>query len=178
MRTMAIFKATYTKSRAGAKATIRYIQHRPGKAGAKSNRTLFGWDGALGRYEAYHVIDDAAKGSLFFRFVISPDPEMEDTGKDLFLREITAQTMLRLEDRIQRQVQWVAAEHNDHAPHRHVHVVAIVPRRLQVQDLQLLRLAATDEALEQRRQRDLANAQQAKVQERQEREEAQWERGY
>jgi hypothetical protein len=175
---MAIFKATYTKNRVGAKASIRYIQHRPGKEGTRITRNLFGWDGLMGRYEAYRLIDEAAKGSHFFRFVISPDPKSEDIEKDLFLREITAQTMLRLEDRIQRQVQWIAAEHNDHTAHRHVHIVAIVPRRLQVQDFQLLRLAATEEALEQRRQRDLAHEQQAQLRERMEREEVQWERGY
>src|SRR5437660_531262 len=32
---MAIVKASYTKSRNGAKASIRYIQHRPGKPAAR-----------------------------------------------------------------------------------------------------------------------------------------------
>src|SRR5438874_13737220 len=91
------------------------------------NRTLFGMDGAMGRWEAYRMIDEAEKGGILFRFVISPDPQQEDTEKDLFLREITEQTMLHLEDRVQREVQWVAAIHDDHAPHRHVHVVAVVP---------------------------------------------------
>ncbi len=36
MLDMAIFKATYTKKAAGAKANIRYIEHRPGKDGRKS----------------------------------------------------------------------------------------------------------------------------------------------
>src|SRR5947209_10850808 len=116
---MAIVKATYTKSNAGAKASIRYIEHRPGKDGEKINRTLFGSDGAMGRWQAYRLIDEAEKGSLFFRFVISPDPTQEDREKDLHLREVTEQTMLRLEERIHKQISWVAAEHDDHAPHRH-----------------------------------------------------------
>src|SRR5919199_1539163 len=139
MSLMAIVKATYTKSSAGAKASIRYLQHRPGKEGVKLTRTLFGWDGVMERREAYRMIDEAETGSLFFRFVISPDPKQEDTEKDLFLREITERTMLHLEDRFHRHVHWVAAEHTDHAPHRHVHIVAVVPGRLQVPDLQLLR---------------------------------------
>src|SRR6266571_5153419 len=147
---MAIVKATYTKSSGGAKASIRYIEHRPGKDGEKVTRTLFGSDGAMGRWQAYQMIDEAEKGSLFFRFVISPDPKTEDTEKDLFLREITEQTMLRLEDRLHREVQWVAAEHNDHAPHRHVHIVAVVPGRLQPQDFQSMRKIATEAALAQR----------------------------
>src|SRR5947207_1303838 len=168
---MAIVKATYTKSSGGAKASIRYIEHRPGKDGEKVTRTLFGSDGGMGRWQAYRMIDEAEKGSLYFRFVISPDPKQEDTGKDLFLREVTEKTMQILEERLKKEVQWVAAEHNDHAPHRHVHVVAVVPGRLQVQDFQTMRQAATAAALEQRKERDLVQEQQE-----QRREEAQWER--
>src|SRR5947209_9324983 len=167
---MAIVKATYTKSSRGAKASIRYIEHRPGKDGEKMNRTLFGSDGAMGRWQAYHMIDEAEKGSLFFRFVISPDPTQEDTEKDLHLREVTEKTMLRLEEHIQKEVQWVAAEHDDHAPHRHVHIVAVVPGRLQVRDFQAMRQAATAAALAQRHERDLMREQQE-----QSREEVQWE---
>jgi hypothetical protein len=176
MSTMAIFKATYTKSSAGAKASIRYIQHRPGKDGAKITRTLFGWDGVMERQEAYRMIDEAYKDSLFFRFVISPDPLTEDTKRDLFLRDIIEQTMVRLEDRLHTFVEWVASEHNDHTSLRHVHVVAIVPGRLKVQDLQSLRHMATDAALEQRRARDYAYEQQAQAQEYREGEEAEWVR--
>ena len=127
----------------------------------------------MGRWEAYRMIDEAEKGSIFFRFVISPDPQQEDTEKDLFLREITEQTMLHLEDRVQREVQWVAAIHDDHAPHRHVHVVAVVPGRLHVPDFQALRQTATEACLEQRRQRDLMQEHQ-----RGKGEGIQWERGY
>ncbi len=166
---MAIVKASYTKSSGGAKASIRYIAHRPGKDNEKTARTLFGSDGLMGRYEAYRMIDEAEKGSLFFRIVISPDPQQEDTDKDLFLRDITEQTMQSLEDRFQKHLQWVAAEHNDHAPHRHVHVVAVVPGRLQVQDFQLLRQTATQAALAQRKERDLLREIQ-----KQKEQEAQW----
>jgi hypothetical protein len=152
---MAIVKATYTKKQAGAKAAIRYIEHRPGKDGAQTNRTLFTSDGALGRWQAYAMIDRAAKGSIFFRFVISPDPKAEDNKRDLHLREITEKTMQTLTEELQKPIQWVAAEHDDHAPHRHVHVVAVVPEKLYPQDFQLLRNAATEAAVEQRHQRDL-----------------------
>src|SRR5712692_2281013 len=114
MGNMAIVKATYTKSSGGAKAGVRYIEHRPGKDGEKITRTLFGIDGLMGRYAAYRMIDEAEKGSFFFRFVISPDPKGEDTQRDLSLREITERTMNALEARVQQQVSWVAAEHDDH----------------------------------------------------------------
>lgn len=162
---MAIVKATYTKSRNGAKASIRYIEHRPGKDGAKITRTLFGSDGLLGRYQAYRMIDEAEHGSYFYRFAISPDMSSEDTLRDLSLREITEATMQNLEDRFQRQLQWAAATHDDHTPHRHVHLLAIVPGRLDVQDFKFLRQTATEAALEQRRHRDLALTQQAQARE-------------
>ncbi len=173
MRKMAIVKATYTKNRIIAKAGIRYMQHRPGKDGAKIRRTLFNFDGVMTRKQAYSVIDEAEKGSTFFRFAISPDPQTEDTGNDLFLREITEQTMLTLEDRLQKPVQWVATEHADHAPHRHVHVLAVVAGRVGKQDLQALRETATAIALQQRKARDVALEQ--KEREREE-DELQWER--
>src|SRR6266700_2217743 len=83
---MAIVKNNYVKRGAGertrAKATIRYIEHRRGKDGEKITRPLFGSDGVMGRYEAYRMIDEAEKGSIFFRFIMSPDPNREDTAKD------------------------------------------------------------------------------------------------
>jgi hypothetical protein len=165
MHKMAIVKASYTKNRKIAKASIRYMQHRPGKDGAKIRRTLFNSDGALSRKQAYGVIDEAAKGSNFFRFVISPDPQHEDTGNDLFLREITELTMLKLEDCLQKRVHWIATEHSDHAPHRHVHVLAVVTGRLSPQDLQTLRETATGAALLQRKERDLAQEHKEREQE-------------
>ena len=169
---MAIVKATYTRRGQGAKASIRYIQHRPGKEGAKITRTLFGIDGAMGRYEAYNMIDEAEKGSVFFRFVISPDPQKEDSEQDLHLREITEKTMHTLEERLQRHVSWVATEHSDHTSNRHVHVVAVVVGRLQVQDFQALRAEATAACLDQRRERDLV-----REHERTKGEDEQWELG-
>ena len=155
MLTMAIVKANYTKSKSIAKAGVGYMEQRPGKDGAKTTRTLFGWDGAMERSQAYRMIDEARKGTNFFRLVISPDPEKEDTRKDLFMRQITEQTMLKLEERLNKPLQWVAAEHNDHAPHRHVHVIALVVGRITEQDLEELRLTATAAALFQRKERDL-----------------------
>jgi hypothetical protein len=156
---MAIVKASYTRKGGIAKASVRYIEHRPGKDGAKIQRTLFNADGKVARGEAYTMIDQAATGSYFFRLVISPDPKREDSDKNLSLRALTEKTIASLEDRFQRPLPWVAAVHADHADHRHVHVIAIVPERLRVQDFQRMRSAATEEALEQLRQLDLAREQ-------------------
>lgn len=153
---MAIVKATYTKSRGVAKASVRYIQHRPGKDGQKIKRTLFGNDGVMKRNQAYHMIDIAKKGTNFFRLVLSPDPKKEDRGKDLHLRKVTEQTMLKLEERMKQKIHYVGAIHDDHTQHRHVHVIALVRGRLTPKDFQELRQSATDASLFQRRERDLA----------------------
>jgi hypothetical protein len=156
---MAIVKASYTRTGRGAKATVRYIENRPGKDGVRVVRTLFTADGKVERGEAYTMIDQAAKGSYFFRLVISPDPKSEDSDKNLSLREITERTIQSLEDRFQQPLQWVAAIHADHTENRHIHAIVIVPARLQVQDFQRRRSATTEKALEQRRQLDLAREQ-------------------
>src|SRR5947199_7612216 len=156
---MAVVKANYVKrgkgERGRAKATIRYIQHRRDRDGQKVTRTLFGYDGTLTREQAYKMIDDAQKGTIFYRFVLSPDPAREDRYKDLDLSEITIHTMLALEERLGKQVQFVATLHDDHSPHRHVHTLALVQgARLTREDFQALRHEATEQALSQRRLRD------------------------
>src|SRR6266516_2576363 len=163
---MAVFVMNFTHSVGAAKANIKYIQHRPGNDSAKVTRTLFGWDGAMGRYEAYRMVDAAVTGSSYFRIKISPDPKTEDTRRDLSLREVTETIMQTFEERIHKQVQWVAAEHDDHTPKRHVHVLAMARGRLNRQDLQSIIQKATEACLEQRRALDLA----------QKREGEEWER--
>ena len=152
---MGIVKATYTRKVRTAKASVRYIENRPGRDGTKIVRTLFNADGKVERGDAYTMIDLADKSSYFFRLVISPDPKREDSDKNLALRELTEKTIQSLEDRFQQPLQWVAAVHADHAEHRHIHAIAIVPQRLNVQDFQRMRSAATQEALEQLRHLDL-----------------------
>ncbi|MFL6546594.1 MAG: hypothetical protein ACJ8LM_15640 [Candidatus Udaeobacter sp.] len=165
---MAILKATYTRKGGTAKASVRYIENRPGKEGARVVRTLFNADGKVGRADVYTMIDQADKNSYFFRLVISPDPKREDSDKNLSLREITERTIQSLEDRFQKPLQWVAAVHADHTDTRHIHAIAIVPERLNVQDFQRMRSAATEEALEQRRHLDLSREARERSQEQSE----------
>src|SRR3982750_283430 len=161
---MAIVKANFVKRGKGAKgkakATIRYIQNRRGKDGETITRPLFGSDGEMARIDAYRMIDEANKGSLFYRFALSPDPKKEDTGRDLDVRDITLQTLQALEEQVRKSVLWVAAVHADHAPHRHIHVVAIVPQRLTVRDFTVLRHRTTEVSRQQRRFLDRGQTQQ------------------
>lgn len=161
---MAIITAKFSKSKARMKAAVRYIEHRAGRVGEKVKRELFGIDGTMDRQQAYQMIDEAAKGTAYFRLVLSPDPTKEDTEKDLHLAELTRQTILTLEERLNIDVPYVAAEHDDHTDKRHVHVLAMVRGRLNTKDLAALRTTATHTARLQRQERDLQQQQQAQQQ--------------
>jgi hypothetical protein len=102
------------------------------------------------------MIDEAPKkGRYYYRVVLSPDPRREDRYKDLDLRSLTIATMLKLEERYGKSIQFVAAIHDDHAPHRHVHALVILNgRRLTRDDFAALRDHARNRALTQRRYRD------------------------
>jgi hypothetical protein len=155
-----IIKANYckrdTKDKTRAKATIRYIQHRRDREGQKVTRDLFGFEGSLSRETAYRMIDEAPKkGRYYYRMIISPDPRREDRYKDLDLRHLTRATMLQLEERYGKSIQFVAAIHDDHSHHRHVHTLVILNgRRLTRDDFASLRDHARNRALTQRRFRD------------------------
>ena len=115
------------------------------------------------------MIDEAKKGSVFFRIIISPDAKLEDTFNDLYLWQITEQTMLTLEERLNIDIPFTAVEHSDHTGNRHVHLLACFKGRIEKGDLKALRDSATEAALQQRRERDQV------LQERQRAvEEAQW----
>src|SRR5207244_9381686 len=120
--------------------------------------------GAMGTLDAYSLIDEAQDGSFFYRFVLSPDPVGEDTRRDLNMQELTYKTMQSLERRLQTQLLWVAALHQEHAPNRHCHIIAALPRRLTVKDFARLRFEATRASAEQRRTLDLGQEPQVREQ--------------
>src|SRR5215471_12734230 len=144
---MAVVKATYTRVHSRAKANVRYITHRRDRDNRTITRQLFGYDGTLTKDQAYRMIDQAGRGTVFFRMVISPAPKREDRLRDLNLTEITMQTMLALEECIGKPIQFVATIHDDHSPHRHVHSLLLIQgARLTREDFAALREAATAQA--------------------------------
>jgi|SoiMethySBSTD1v2_1073268.scaffolds.fasta_scaffold454395_2 hypothetical protein len=158
---MAIVKANYVKrgreARSGAKAHIRYITHRPRENGERHARALFGFDGTLTKAQAYGMIDNARRGTYFYRLKLSPDPKQEDRFRDLALQELTLDTMLRLEKCLGKHIAFAASIHDDHSPYRHVHALVLVHgRRLTRGDFAALRREATERALRERRIRDQA----------------------
>jgi hypothetical protein len=160
---MAIVKNNYVKRGKGQidriKASLRYITHRPGKDKERMYRELFGHDGVMDKDQAYRMFDEAQKGTIFFRLVISPDPKLEDKFRDLHMRGIAKKTIQHLEEKLnlQGEIQFVAAIHNDHTWIRHVHAIVLIPRKLSKEDFKVfqdLKSAATAEAQRQRQQLD------------------------
>lgn len=155
---MAVVRVKYTRGRNRIKAHIRYITHRRGKEGEKITRTLFGKTGLTEKQASYQMIDEAKRGTIFFKIMISPDPAKEDTHKDLDLQLITRQTILKLEKQLGRHILFVATVHNDHTPIRHIHGIFLVSGRLTKAEFKSLshtmRLAATLEARLQRKAHD------------------------
>src|SRR5439155_13700717 len=118
----------------------------------KLTRTLFGAADSMGRYEAYQFINDAPKGTYFYRFKLSPDPATEDTKRDLHMQKLTRQMMQGLEKRLKTAIPWAGALHDDHTDKRHVHILAALPRRLQKHELEALIRETTTICREQRRE--------------------------
>jgi hypothetical protein len=83
---------------------------------------------------------------------------MEDRFKDLNLRDLTADALLFLQKRLRQEIHFIAAEHADHRPHRHVHLIALIQGKLTKDDIQALRSFVTEAALLQRRELDLARS--------------------
>jgi hypothetical protein len=76
------------------------------------------------------------------------------TDSPLILRELTARTINTLEEIVQGPVYYMAAVHADHAPHRHVYLLASVKRRLNTPEIKHLKAAATQACLKQRQELD------------------------
>src|SRR4029434_304675 len=133
-------------------------------------RPLFTNDSPMTRQDAYQFIDEAPKGTHFYTIIINPDPEKENTHKDLDMRAITMTTMQTIEEIITAQgittpVVWVAAIHDDHTDKNHIHALAALQGRLDEPDLDRVRAATTAACLEQRRELDRARERQARQRE-------------
>src|SRR3712207_6727262 len=126
-----IFKVTsWTRGRKAAKASIRYIMHRPDRDGKRASRSLFGDDGPTDKYLAYMGIDTAPRGSSFCRATLSPDPETKDIFKDLDLWSLTQVSMLYMKEKLGKDIQFFASSHEEQTDVRHVSMLVVVPRRL------------------------------------------------
>ena len=157
---MAVVKIKYTRQRARVKAHLRYITHRRGEDKQTTTRTLFTENGTLTKQAAYELLDSVKPGTLFYKVILSPDPRREDTKRDLNLWQLTRQTASSLSGLLNQKIRFLAVEHNDHTPNRHVHAIFLISGRLTRQQFRLLaqtaRTSATQDARLQRKINDLA----------------------
>jgi hypothetical protein len=156
---MAVVKLKYLRERPQLKRHLRYITHRRGREEGRLTRQLFHAQGLTDRRSVYGLIDTAAQGTVFYKFMINLDPRREDTHKDLDLEHITRQTVLALERQFGFSIPFAAVLHPaDHTPLRHVHGIFLLPRRLSKEAFRALRqtawTSATAQARLQRRTRD------------------------
>lgn len=147
-----ILKAAYTaRSRGGlgrAKAGTRYVIHRPSDERPREYRSGFDVDyDRVDKGEAYDRLD-GARGAYFYRLTLAPG---EGRGTVADMHEWTRQVMRRVDERAGSDT-WIAWEHRDHSSHDHVHVIAVLDRRLDRDDLRDIRGYA-DETWQ--RERDL-----------------------
>jgi hypothetical protein len=166
---MAVIKANYVRrgkvGNAQAKENVRYIQYRPDKDNERVMRPLFTNGGPMTRFEVYQFIDEAPKGTHFYTIIINPDPEKENTHKDLDMRQIAITTMQTISEIVDTPIIWVAAIHDDHTDKNHVHALAAVNRRLDTPELNLIRETTTQACLEQRKELDRSLSRQARERE-------------
>jgi hypothetical protein len=141
---VAIAKLTFTKQPRGIKASLRYYVHRPEQSTTQITREIFGRDGRISKYDAYRMIDRAGRGTTFFRLIISPDKLLEDTGNRLNMRDVTAETMGKLQKIIgsKRPLNYFGIEHAN-TENRHVHAIFFHRGRISKEQLRELRTAAT-----------------------------------
>ena len=118
-----------------AKLHLGYIGNRPGKDGEVLDRTLFGKGfGAYTPEQVQQLIEQAPDNTLFWRLILNPDPVLENAGKSLDLRALTADAVRWLEKRLgteklPRDIPFVAAIHDDHSPKAHVHGILFMRRQ-------------------------------------------------
>jgi hypothetical protein len=141
---VAIAKLSFTKQPQGIKASLRYYVHRPEQSTKHVTREIFGRDGRISKYDAYRMIDRAGQGTTFFRLIISPDKLLEDRDRRLNMREVTAETMRKLQKIIgsKQPLNYIGIEHTN-TENRHVHAIFFHRGRISRKQLRELYKAAT-----------------------------------
>jgi hypothetical protein len=155
-RTDTVVKARYSRGVASAirlaKGHVRYAVHRPNEQGRRQYRELWDRDRRISRQTAYERLDGARSTDYVYRLTVSPHPEHQDLNRRLDLQAWTRGMMRQLEQQAGQPLDWFAASH-EHPDHRHIHVVAVAGRRLDVRDFQAMREAGDTHALAQQRPR-------------------------
>jgi hypothetical protein len=72
---MAIIKLEYTRNKQEIKANLKYFTHRSGRNSEKMTRDIFTNIGEIDKRQFYRQVKNAGRGTSFFKFMISPDPQ-------------------------------------------------------------------------------------------------------
>jgi len=140
-RSFSVVKASYTRSAADAKGSVRYMQHRQSDVGERGGRVLFDRWGEVSRQDAYERLDQAGEQpgkTYYYRLVLNPGEKHADLDED-GRQAWTAEVMKRIEEQGVKVRDWVGVSHIDQGDHDHVHVVAALSRTLQKDELADLR---------------------------------------
>jgi hypothetical protein len=160
---MAVVKLKYIprgkEARAEAKATLGYNARRPGQEAEQVERKLFGHGGVLTPEQTDRMIDEAPNNTYFWKLIISPDPKSENPDKNLDLRQLTTEMIEWLEARLDREIPFIGAEHDDHTGIPHIHAIALIERRgremlIDRETLNAFREFTTEKALSQKQERE------------------------
>jgi hypothetical protein len=146
-----------------AKGHVRYAVHRCDERGERQYREVWDRDGRITKLGAYERLDQVREHDYVYRLMLSPHPEHLDGSKRLDLRSWTHDIMAELERGLGRSIGWFAVSH-EHIEHRHVHVVAVTSRRLDVRHFRSMRDAGDRNALDQQRDQSRQPGRQAAIQ--------------
>lgn len=134
-----IVKTNYCHAdRGGLKAavgSVSYYAHRRDREGQVVER--FGFSRELEGLNTQQMSEliQQGDGQYFYRMVLSPGAEKDS---DVDLREWTRDVLLELEGKY-GDFPYVAIEHRDQTDYAHVHVVAVLDKKLDRDDLENLR---------------------------------------
>lgn len=135
----AIVKTNYCHAdRGGLKAavgSIYYYSHRRDREGQVVERLGFSREREGLNTQQMSELIQQGDGQYFYRMVLSPGAEKDS---DVNLQEWTRDTLLELEEKY-GEFPYVAIEHRDQTDYAHVHVVAVLDKKLDKDDLENLR---------------------------------------
>jgi hypothetical protein len=139
-----IVKANYRSATLGGLTavlgSISYYTHRRDRDGHRVEREGFSRDGDDLDTAAMRDVIHQAEGDYYYRLVLSPGVE-RDTEVDL--QTWTRDSLLALEKE-HGEFPYVAIEHRDQTDFAHVHVILVLSKKLDKEDLQSLRDYSTE----------------------------------
>ena len=141
-----------------ARETLGYNHNRPGSDNEEEERILFGEDGVpLTEEEAEELIKNASKNTLFWKMILSPDPNSENKEKLLDLQQLTGDLVNYLKKELKRPVPYIGVVHNN-TDIPHVHAILLIERfgremLITKKRIEALKKLAAGQALEQQQNR-------------------------